>query len=544
MIDISLNKVSINFGFGNVLKDVSLEIKQGEVFCIIGPNGGGKSTILNLIMGIEKPSSGTISIRKNATIGYLNQNTTSVDSDKKVKDILYQSLENILKMEELLKNYEQKMALANERELDKLILKYTNLQEQFINLGGYEINSRIEKIVAGFKIGALLEKNYNTLSGGEKRIVSFAAIMIKNPDILLLDEPTNHLDIDTLEWLEKYLNNYKGTIILVSHDRYFLNKIAKKIGYLDRGKLDFYFGNYAYFEEEYEKRLMLEFKNYKDQQKIIEAMKRKIKQLQEYGRLAGPSSGEEFFKRAASIQKRLDKMDKLERPKPKTNLPLNLNMNTRSGNDALTITNLNIQFANKAILENVNLKIKYQDHICLLGNNGSGKTSLIKEILNNNPAVRLGANLKIGYIAQEIVFEEGKTIYEVARQNYVGEESHLRSALNKFIFSKDTIFKQVQKLSGGEKVRLKLFCLMQKDINFLILDEPTNHIDIATREILEDTLADFPGTILFVSHDRAFINKLANKIVVIENHQLIEYQGNYEDYKEYKKVIFDAKCKM
>ncbi len=529
MIDINLNNISLNFGFGEILNNISLEIKHGEKICLVGDNGSGKSTVLKIIMGLEKPTSGSINLRRNISIGYLSQTTDINNQNMRVKDILYQSLDKILKMEKTLEDYENKMALANSNELNKLISKYTNLQEQFINSGGYEINSRIGKIVNGFNIKDLLNKNYNDLSGGEKRIVSFAAIMIKNPDVLLLDEPTNYLDIDTLEWLEEYLNNYKETVLLVSHDRYFLDQVANKIIYLNNGKIDIYNGNYSYFLEEDEKKAMLEFKEYKDQQKQIIAMQNSIKKLRQFGYLGDDGR---FFKRAKAIEKRLEKMEKLAKPKTKKSLPLQFNMNARSGEDVLIIKDLSLMINSQQLLAKANMTIKYQDCVCLMGKNGSGKTTLIKEILNNNPKIKLGSNINIGYIPQEIIFDQSKTIYEIARQSFKGEETHLRSALNKFMFSKNDIFKKVTKLSGGEKVRLKLFCLMQKEINFLLLDEPTNHIDINTREVLEDTLEEFKGTILFVSHDRTFINKLANKIIVIENQNLKEYYGNYNDYKD------------
>lgn len=532
MIEIALNKVTKNFGFGNILNEISLEIKTGEIISLIGENGSGKSTLLKLINGDENVTSGNISIRKNASIGYLKQIIDKKDNDIKVKDLLNKSIKDVVEIEKRLKEYENKMQNISGKDLEKVIIKYTNLQEKFINIGGYEISEKIGKIVNGFKINHLLELNYNTLSGGEKRIVSFACLMINSPDILLLDEPINHLDIETLEWLEDYLKKYKGTILIVSHDRYFLDKISNKIILLEDGRIDIFYGNYSYFLEENDKRIMLEFKNYNDQQKQIKKMKESIKKLREFGNLAYPG-GEPFFKRAKSIEKRLEKMEQLSKPKSESILPLEFNIGNRSGNDVLTINNLNISFENKKILENANMQIKFKEHLCLIGKNGSGKSTLIKEIIKGNDNIKLGSNIKIGYIPQEISFDTDDTIYDIARKYFVGDESHLRSALFKFMFVDKSIFKKTSMLSGGEKVRLKLFCLMQENINFLILDEPTNHIDINTREILEDTLNEYKGTILFVSHDRYFINKIATKIVVIEDYKLKEYIGNYDDYKNF-----------
>ncbi len=529
MIDINLNKISKNYGFGDVLKDISLEIKQGEIVALIGDNGSGKTTILKMIIGIEKPTSGIISIRKDAKIGYLSQIPEQEEDKIKVKDILYRSVNNILEKEQTLKNYEEKMEKAQGKDLEKIIAKYTNLQEEFISAGGYEISEKIGKIVKGFKINHLLDLYYNNLSGGEKRIVNFAALMIKNPDILLLDEPTNHLDIETLEWLENYLKNYKGTIVMVTHDRYFLDKINAKIVLVENKTIDIYYGNYSYFIIEKEKRDLIKQEDYNNQQKEIKRMKESAKKLREFGGLGG---NERFYKRAKAIEKRIDKIDRIGRPQEQKDLPLEFKMKNRSGEDVLIVKRLDIAYGDKTILEKANMNIKYNEHVCIIGKNGSGKSSLIKEIIkNNNESIKLGSNIKIGYISQEISFDNDSSIIEIASEYFKDHEAHLRSALHKFMFTKDDIYKRVSKLSGGEKVRLKLFCLMQENVNFLILDEPTNHIDIKTREVLEKTLNEYQGTILFISHDRYFINKIANKIISIEGKKLIEYIGNYDDYK-------------
>ena len=529
MIDISINKVCKDFGFGNILDNISFDIKSGEIISIVGDNGSGKSTLLKLIAKEENPSSGIISIRKGASIGYLSQ-VADLGLTIKVKDILYGSLKDIIEIKEKLDKYEEKMLDADDKNLEKIITKYSDLQEKYISLGGYEVDEKIGKIVNGFKIGHLLDINYNHLSGGEKRIVSFASLMINNPDILLLDEPTNHLDIDTLEWLESYLKGYNGTVLIVSHDRYFLDNIAKKIILIENGSLEIFHTNYSGFLEENEKRVLNEFKEYKDQQKEIKAMKESIKKLREFGTLG---DNERMFKRAKSIEKRLEKMEKLNRPKEKMVIPLNFNSGSRSGKDVLTVKKLDIKFGDKIIFNHACANIYYKDRVCLIGKNGSGKSSFIKSIMSNNDSIVLGTNIKIGYIPQEITFSKDERVYDLARRYFKGEESHLRSALYKFMFMGENIFKKVSKLSGGEKVRLKLFCLMQDEVNFLILDEPTNHIDITTREILEDTLNEYDGTILFVSHDRYFINKVASKIVSIEDKKLVEYVGNYDDYKNF-----------
>lgn len=531
MIEINLNKIVKSYGFNKILDEFSLEIKTGEIITFVGENGCGKSTILNIISGNENIDKGNISIRRGNTIGYLKQTPEIRNNEDTVKDVLYESVSNILEIGEKLKEYEMKMINAKGDKLNELIIKYSNLQEKFINMGGYDIDTQINKIITGFKLNDLINKKYNSLSGGEKRIVSLAAIMIKNPSILLLDEPTNHLDIKTLEWFEDFIKKYKGTILLVSHDRYFINKVSNKIVLIERGKEIIFNGNYDYYLQENDLRIDREFKEYKDQSKIIAAMKKKIKQLEEFGRLAYPG-GEPFFRRAENIRKRLDRLEKVEKPIIKKDIPINFDINERSGKDVIIINNYELGINDRLLIENINIKINYRDKICIMGSNGCGKSTLIKRILeNDDPCIKIGSNVTIGYIPQEIEFNDNKTILEYARQYFNGDESHLRSALNKFYFCGESVFKKIQKLSGGEKVRLKLFELIQCNNNCIILDEPTNHIDITTKELLEIALNDYQGTVIFISHDRYFINKLANKIFYIEEGKIREYVGNYEDYK-------------
>lgn len=525
MIEISLNNIKKSYGFKNILNGLNIEIKTGDKVSLIGENGCGKSTILNIINKTENVDSGNISIRNNSTIGYLSQQPESIYKDKIVKNILYGSLSEILELESTLKRYEEKMS-SNPNDIN-IINKYLSIQEKFMNLGGYEINTLIEKVSHGVNINYLMDKNFSNLSGGEQKRVILASIIIKKPTILLLDEPTNHLDINTLEWLEDYLNKYNGTILVVSHDRYFLDKVTNKTILIENGKAIVFHGNYSKYIEENELRIEKEFKEYKDQQKLIMDMKKKIKQLEEFGKLAYPG-GESFFKRAENIRKRLERLELKDKPIIKKELPINFEFDKRSGKDALVIDSYDLSINDVLLIKDINLKISYGDKVCIIGNNGCGKTTLLKEIINNNSNnIRLGSNVKIGYIPQQINFDKDETILEYARKYFIGEESHLRSALNKFQFYGDNVFKKLSKLSGGEKVRLKLFSLMQDKCNFIILDEPTNHIDIFTKETLESALKEFNGTLLFVSHDRFFINKLANKVLYINNNKITEYPGNY-----------------
>lgn len=532
MIDISIYKVNKNYGFNPVLKNVSLEIKQGDRISLIGDNGSGKSTLLKIIAKEELADNGEISIRTGIKIGYLKQ-IPDEEENITVKDMLYRSAKDITDIEEKLRDYEQKMLGTDTKKLNEILKKYGNLQEKYMHLGGYEVSEKIGRIVTGFKLESLLEHNFSNLSGGEKRMVLLASIMINQPDVLLLDEPTNHLDIETLSWFEDYINSYPGTVVMVSHDRYFLDKVVTKTVLLEQGNLEVFHGNYSYFLEENEKRIELEFQNYNIQQKQIESMKKSIKKLREWGHLG---NNERFFKRAVCMERRLEKMEKLDKPITKQTIPFQLGVDKRSGKDVLIVNDYTLKIGNNILLENSNMEVYYGDKICLIGPNGSGKSTFIKDILSiynglisNN--IKIGSNIKLGYIPQEIVFDDSnRNVYDIAREYYIGEESHLRATLSKFLFYGKNIFKKVSKLSGGEKVRLKLFELMQKEVNLIIMDEPTNHIDIDTKEVLESALIKYQGTVIFVSHDRYFINKVASKILSIENKKLVSYLGNYDDF--------------
>lgn len=532
MLEIVCKNIKKNYGSHIVLKDMNFEIKTNEKVALIGQNGCGKSTLLKMIAKEEMPTDGDIFLRKESSIEMLSQCPNDLLQEHLVKDIIYSSFEEINILKKQLDSIEEKMLHSEGQELEKNIIKYSKIQEAIIKKDGYEIDSKIDKIVAAFKVQPLLSKKYKVLSGGEKTIINLIYILLKEPDILLLDEPTNHLDMDMIEWLENFLINIKKTVIIVSHDRYFLDKVANKIILIDNGKEEIFFGNYSDYLKENEARIMLEFKNYKNQQKQIEAMKKSIKRLKEFGKLAYPC-GENFYRRAASIEKRLEKLEVLDKPQIPKKFDLKLEFDKRSGNDVLKLEKYNLKVGEKELLKNATLWIKYQERICLIGKNGTGKSTLIKEIIGRGENIKLGSNIKIGYIPQEITFErEDETVIEEARKIFNGPEEILRSALSKFLFYADKVHLPLKKLSGGERLRLKLFQLMQEDNNFLILDEPTNHIDINTKEILEETLLNYKGTLLVISHDRYFINKIATRIIQIENHHLVSYIGNYNDMKE------------
>lgn len=537
MIEISVNNAQKTFGFKKVFDGFNLEATTGERIALIGPNGCGKTTLFKIISGEENLDQGMVSIRRNATIGLLSQIPPKVSNSVTVKDILTKSFEEIFKVGRQLREYEEKLSTASPEELNSVIETYSKLQERFMDMGGYEVDEKVSKICNGFKISDdMLERSFNTLSGGEKTIVNLASLIISNPEILLLDEPTNHLDIDTLEWFEQFLTNYKGTVIISSHDRYFLDKVATKTVLIDKGKDEVYHGNYSYYLEESERRALAEFDEYKNQQKQIEAMKTAVKKLKEWGERG---DNPRFFRRAACIERKLEKMELLDRPESKKQLPLDFEINGRSGKDVLVADDLGIIIGDKVILDGADLYLKYGEKVCLMGKNGSGKSTFVKAVLYGDNIcqgeIKVGSNVSIGYIPQEIRFEdENATILDTARKFYDGTETHLRASLAKFLFYGENVFKRVGKLSGGEKVRLKLFELIQKKANLLILDEPTNHIDIDTKEMLEEALSEYQGTLFFISHDRYFINKLAERVVNIENEKFQQYLGNYDYFKEQK----------
>lgn len=536
MIEIELNNIKKSYGLKNVLNGFNMEITTGERVAIVGQNGSGKSTILKVIAGEESIDDGKVNIRKGSTIGMLNQIYEKKYDNPTVKEFLFESFKDILKLEKKLEETEQAMCIEHDEEkMNNLLKSYGNYQEKYSLMGGYEMNEKFNKICSKFHIGeAMQEQNYNNLSGGEKTRANLAKLLLKEPSILILDEPTNHLDIDSMEFLEELISNYKGTVVIVSHDRYFLDKIVTKTVLLENGKESVYYGNYSYFVKEDERRTLAEFEKYKNQQKQIEKMKESIKTLRKFGELA---KNEMFFKRAKSIEKKLEKMQVLDKVTiDKKSIDLNFFMEDRSGKDVLKIEHLNKSFGSKDIFKYANAQISYGEKVCLVGGNGTGKSTLIRIILGEDNqyegVVQIGSSVKLGYIPQNIVFEDEKqTILDFFINGNNFSETEARTKLAKYGFRQENVFKKIGSLSGGEKVRIILIKLIQQDINFLILDEPTNHIDIDTRELLEEALKDYRGTVLFVSHDRFFINKLADRILNIEELQLKSYFGNYDNYR-------------
>jgi ATPase subunit of ABC transporter with duplicated ATPase domains len=424
--------------------------------------------------------------------------------------------------------------------LEKALNNYGRLTEQFEIMGGYEIETRISKVANGLKISdAMQNMLFSKLSGGEKTRVILAKILLEEPDILLLDEPTNHLDLDSIEWLEEFLKDYHGSVLVISHDRYFLDSVVNKIIELEFDRAETYTSNYSFYVVEKERRFLIAYKNYQNQQKKIEQMERQIERYRIWGEMR---DSDKMFKRAKELEKRLDKMDVLDRPVlHKRKIRLNKNQITRTGNTVLDIKDLKKSFGDKRLLEDVNVTITYQDSACIIGKNGCGKTTLLKmilgEIQSDGGLIKIGSQVKIGYLPQNVVYEDKeKTVLEYFTERHSLTTGEARSQLAKVLFLKEDVNKKIRFLSGGEKSRLRLCSLTFDHVNFMILDEPTNHLDIESREVLEEMLCAFEGTLLFVSHDRYFINKVADRIISLDNYSARVYNGDYTYYlEEYRK---------
>ncbi|WP_312908651.1 ribosomal protection-like ABC-F family protein [Tissierella praeacuta] len=537
MIEISLNDVEKYYGAEQVLKDITFQVLKGEKVGIVGRNGTGKTTLFKVIAGMESYDRGLITISKGSQIGYLEQMTNYQD-EFRVIDVLKIAFHNEFKILSSLRELEEKMSYVAGNRLESIIKKYGELQNLFESKGGYEIEEKLNKVCKGLGLNEkILNTKFKDLSGGEKTTILLGKVLLEEPDILLLDEPTNHLDMDSIDWLESFLLEYKGTVIIISHDRYFLDNIVNKVIEIERGKVNVFIGNYSSYIREKEKVYLEELKRYENQQKKIKSMEESIKRLKDW---ANRGDNEKMFKRAFSMEKRLEKMEKVDRPIiDNDTMKLDFSIQNRSGQDVIIVEGLYKKIGNKVLFKNLNYSIKYGERVAMIGQNGSGKTTLIKTILGETFAdkgeIKIGANVKIGYLQQNIYFNnEDMTILDTFREENICSEGDARSILSRFLFYGEDVFKRVKYLSGGERARLRLCQLMYKDVNTLILDEPTNHLDIMSREMLEETLLKFKGTIIFISHDRYFINRIANKVVELSHGKLISYLGNYDYFREKK----------
>ncbi|MBU7319999.1 ABC-F family ATP-binding cassette domain-containing protein [Paenibacillus oleatilyticus] len=525
-----------------VLEDVNLDIQQGERIGLIGRNGSGKSTLLQLIAGQLRPDAGQLTVRKGTRIGYLTQIPAEFEG-RTVYDVLAlghrELLECRLKMAELEKLMSEPGASDGPDRLAGWLEQYAALQEKFEREGGYELDAVIERVADGLRIDrGSYTQTYATLSGGEKTRINLASQLIRKPELLLLDEPTNHLDLHGVEWLEDYLTQYDGSCLIVSHDRYFLDRVVTKIVELEDGESQSYFTNYTGYMKEKEARLLQQFADYQEQQKKIKKMMETIKQLETWGWIGDNGK---FFRRAASMQKALDRMEKLKRPVLEAkSADFGLTQADRSGRKVVTLEGIGKSYGSRKLLDRVDGALAYGDKVVLIGKNGSGKSTLVKLILGEEAVdegrFEWGARVDIGYLAQQ-EYPDGpkKSVLDYFRSEAGLEEGEARGILAKYLFYGPDVFKSVNLLSGGEWTRLRLALLVLRKPNLLLLDEPTNHLDIASREALEEALETFPGTVLAISHDRYFINRLAGCIWELDHGRITVYLGNFDEYQEKRK---------
>ncbi|MBS4220507.1 ABC-F family ATP-binding cassette domain-containing protein [Bacillus sp. FJAT-49711] len=543
-----------------VVKNVSFEAYEGEKVGIIGANGSGKSTILKLIAGIEPMNyypgypqtsspgydEGLINPSRGATKAYLEQSPV-YPKGLKVIDVLNLAFKKIDCIEKQMRELEEQMKSLENNALEKALKKYSELVQLFEVKGGYEREEKISKVCTGLHFDeSFLNRDFDLLSGGEKTTVVLGKLLIHTPDILLLDEPTNHLDMESIEWLEGYLKSYKGIVLIVSHDRYFLDNVVTKIVEIEDMESKSYKGNYSSFVHQKEENMRIQYEHFREQQKKINNMEKTVMSLRDWAMRA---DNNKFFRRAASIQKKLDKMDRIDKPVfERQNMKLDLKAAGRSGNETIKAIALSKNYDDKIIFKDTNVLVNFGERVGLLGPNGSGKTTFLKMLLGeeqpDNGLVELGANVKAAYLPQKITFNnEDHTVLEAFRDDILIMEGKAREYLSKFMFYKSSVFKKVKHLSGGERIRLKLAILLFQDINLLILDEPTNHLDIDSIETLEEAMDDFKGTIFFISHDRYFINKIGERVIVIEEHSLKSYLGNYDYYKSEKEKVIHQDVK-
>lgn len=521
-------------GGNMIFENMTIEVKDSEVLGLVGPNGCGKTTLLKLLTEKEPVDSGRIIKKKGLTLGYLHQ-IPSYPESWTGSDVLLTAFEKVTAVEKQMKVLEQEMTEASPEELERLLSQYGDLQEQFTLLEGYERDAKIQAVINGLQLNKLVEMPFTHLSGGEQTKVMLGTILLTNPDLLVLDEPTNHLDMDAIEWLEGFIKSHKGAVLMVSHDRHFLNQTATRIVEIEDGEPYNYKGNYDAYVKAKEERIMQEFHHYEEQQKKIKKMKEAIRRLRQWANEANPPN-EKLFKKAKSMEKALERMERVKKPVTVKKMSLTLDAADRSGKDAITFETVGKRY-DHWLFRDVNLSVKWQDHIGIVGGNGTGKSTLIKMITGDvqpdEGLCRIGSNVKVGYLSQLFSYRDpSMRVIDVFREHISMTEGDARHVLARFLFYGYDVFKKVENLSGGERMRLRLAQLMHDEINLLVLDEPTNHLDIESREVLEETLQQFAGTIIAVSHDRYFLNAIFDRTAWIENGELTVYEGSYDWARE------------
>lgn len=537
---LNATNISKSFGSNEIIKDANFLVNEHEKVAIVGVNGAGKTTLLKILTGEEHADSGNVILAKDAKLGYLRQ-INNVDSTLSIIDELYTVIEHILNMEKRMLEMQEQMQHLSGEELEELYSSYTALTHSYELMDGYAAKSKVIGILKGLGFDENdFDRKINTLSGGQKTRVFLAKLLLEEPDIILLDEPTNHLDLRSIEWLESYLLNYKGAVIIVSHDRYFLDKIVSKVIDIENAEVQMYSGNYSDFSAKKQMLLDAKMKEYLNQQQEIKHQEAVITKLKQFNR-------EKSIKRAESRQKQLEKIERVEAPKTHIeNMRLSLDILKESGKDVLTVHDLSKSFDEKHLFSNINFEIKRGERVAIIGDNGTGKTTLLK-IINglltpDTGEVIYGSNVSIAYYDQEHqVLHMDKTLFDEISDTYPEmNNTQIRNILAAFLFTGEDVYKKIGDLSGGERGRVSLVKLMLSKANFLLLDEPTNHLDILSKDVLESALNSFPGTICYVSHDRYFINKTATRILDLTGNRLLNYIGNYDYYIEKREAVEGA----
>jgi ATPase subunit of ABC transporter with duplicated ATPase domains len=545
MSEILLNDIHKYYGATHVLKGVNLEIFEDSVVGLIGKNGAGKTTLFKILSGQESFDKGNLVITKGRRLGVLDQ-IPEYEPGTTVYQVLDSAFERVYQLKEKIQSLSEQMA---KDDAPHLVKEYGNLLHEFEHLGGYTIENSINMVCNGIGIDRKMQNRlFSELSGGEKTRVNLARIILTDANVLLLDEPTNHLDINSLEWLEDYLTSYKGTVVVISHDRYFLDKVAERIIEIEEGIAVSYEGNYSKYAILKEQRRIEQLHHFEQEQKKIKQLEQAIKRMHDW---AGRSDSAKMHRRAFSMEKRLERIKNVSTAKPKKERKLSQSFKSGlpSGQEVLILKGIEKSFGSRLLFNNINLLIKKGDRVALLGNNGTGKTTLLKIILGELQAdsgtVKMGPSIIQAYLPQIIQFDEPElTILDTVRRELLIDEGSARNILAGFLFTGEDVFKRVETLSGGEKSRLKLCLMMQRGVNFLILDEPTNHLDIASREWMEEVIEDFEGTILFVSHDRYFVRKFASTVCELEDKKLYYFDGNYEEYRNWKRYETQRKLAL
>lgn len=537
---LSCNNITKTFGTDAILSDCSFHIEEREKAAIVGPNGAGKSTLLKIIMGRLPADDGTVTISKDKTLGYLAQHQ-NLSSDGTIYDELLSVKKDIIALEEKIRETERQMKNATGEQLDTLLDQYTKMNHQFELENGYAYQSEIVGVLKGL---GFTEDDFslpvNTLSGGQKTRVALGKLLLSKPDIILLDEPTNHLDMESIRWLENYLLGYNGSVIIVAHDRYFLDRIVTKIIEIENTHVTVFSGNYTAYADKKKILRNMQLKEYLNQQREIKHQQEVITKLKQFNR-------EKSIKRAESREKMLDKLEVVDKPAEiNDKMNIELNPSVISGNDVLSVSHLSKAFDDNTLFTDISFDIKRGERVALIGNNGTGKTTILKIINDILPAdsgeIKLGSKVTIGYYDQEHhVLDPDKTLFEELQDAYPDlNNTQIRNTLAAFLFTNDDVFKYIRDLSGGERGRVSLAKLMLSNANFLILDEPTNHLDMVSKEILENALNSYTGTVLYVSHDRYFINTTATRIIELVGQTTVNYIGNYDYYIEKKDALTAA----